>query len=150
MPWGGALDDVGALTPEQLTRWIRDAPGEPGLPVEIQRWMPVVFGIGLAERFRDGNAFLIGDAAHRVTPRGGTGLNTAIRDGFDIGWKLAWALRGWSGEQLLDTYARERRPVAEVNTERSIRPERIDPRQQLRAERRPRRAHHARLGAARQ
>ena len=59
--------------------------------------MPVTFGVGLAERFSEGDAFLIGDAAHRVTPRGGTGLNTAIRDGFDIGWKLAWVLRGWAG-----------------------------------------------------
>ena len=83
--------------------------------------MPVAFGIGLAERFREGDVFLIGDAAHRVTPRGGTGLNTAIRDGFDIGWKLAWVLRGWAGERLLESYERERRPVAEFNTERSSR-----------------------------
>jgi hypothetical protein len=79
------------------------------------------YGIGLAERFRKGDAFLIGDAAHRVTPRGATGLNTAIRDGFDIGWKLGWVLRGWAGDRLLDTYERERRPVAEFNTARSTR-----------------------------
>ena len=66
--------------------------------------------------------FLIGDAAHRVTPRGGTGLNTAIRDGFDLGWKLAWVLRGWAHERLLDTYERERRPVAEFNAARSADP----------------------------
>jgi putative polyketide hydroxylase len=83
--------------------------------------MPVGFGVGLAERFRAGDSFLIGDAAHRVTPRGGTGLNTAIRDGFDIGWKLAWVLRGFGGERLLDSYERERRPVAEFNTQRSTR-----------------------------
>jgi putative polyketide hydroxylase len=56
-----------------------------------------------------------------VTPRGGTGLNTAIRDGFDIGWKLAWVLRGWARERLLESYERERRPVAKFNTERSSR-----------------------------
>ena len=83
--------------------------------------MPVAFGVGLAERFREGDVFLVGDAAHRVTPRGGTGLNTAIRDGFDIGWKLAWVLRGWAGERLLESYERERRPVAEFNTQRSAR-----------------------------
>ena len=77
------------------------------------------FGIDLAERFRDGRVFLIGDAAHRVTPRGATGLNTAIRDGFDIGWKLAWVLRGWADEALLDSYEAERRPVAEHNATRS-------------------------------
>ena len=83
--------------------------------------MPVAFGLGLAARFREGDVFLVGDAAHRVTPRGGTGLNTAIRDGFDIGWKLAWVLRGWAHERLLESYERERRPVAEFNTERSSR-----------------------------
>ena len=56
-----------------------------------------------------------------MTPRGATGLNTAIRDGFDLGWKLAWVLHGWSDRSLLDTYERERRPVAEFNTGRSAR-----------------------------
>jgi hypothetical protein len=56
-----------------------------------------------------------------VTPRGATGLNTAIRDGFDLGWKLAWALRGWADPALLDSYERERRPIAEFNTGRSVR-----------------------------
>ncbi len=110
-----------ALTTEQITHWIRCASGEPDLQIAIERAMPVAFGIGLAERFRAGDVFLIGDAAHRVTPRGGTGLNTAIRDGFDIGWKLAWVLRGWAHERLLESYERERRPVAEFNTERSAR-----------------------------
>jgi putative polyketide hydroxylase len=117
MPWD--LDDIEGLTRAQVRDWIREAAGDPGLRIEIERSMPVVFGIGLAERFREGNAFLIGDAAHRVTPRGGTGLNTAIRDGFDIGWKLAWVVRGWADDRLLDSYEAERRPVAEFNAERS-------------------------------
>ncbi len=117
----GAAHDIEALTAERAKRWIRDAAGDPGLAIEIERSMPVAFGTGLAGRFRAGDAFLIGDAAHRVTPRGGTGLNTAIRDGFDIGWKLAWVLRGWAGARLLESYELERRPVAEFNTERSTR-----------------------------
>ena len=66
--------------------------------------------------------FLIGDAAHRATPRGGTGMNTAIRDGYDLGWKLAWVLRGWAEPDLLDSYEAERRPVAEHNVLRSAQP----------------------------
>jgi putative polyketide hydroxylase len=119
MPWDTATDDARALTGEQVMRWIREAAGVPRLPIEIERWLPVVFGTALAERFRADDAFLIGDAAHRVTPRGGTGLNTAIRDGFDLGWKVAWVLRGWGGDDLLDSYESERRPVAEFNTGRS-------------------------------
>jgi hypothetical protein len=76
----------------------------------------------MAERFRDKSAFLVGDAAHRITPRGGTGMNLAIADGHDLGWKLAWVLRGWAQDDLLDTYEAERRPAAEHNLERSIDP----------------------------
>jgi putative polyketide hydroxylase len=119
--WDSSIDDINALTPDQLNGWILDAAGVRHLPIEIVGTSVVSYGIGLAERFREGNAFLIGDAAHRVTPRGATGLNTAIRDGFDLGWKLAWVLRGWGGEDLLDSYEDERRPVAEFNTGRSVR-----------------------------
>jgi 2-polyprenyl-6-methoxyphenol hydroxylase-like FAD-dependent oxidoreductase len=119
--WDSSSDDLDLLTPDQLKGWILDAAGVEHLPIEIVGTSVVGFGIGLAERFRHGNAFLIGDAAHRVTPRGATGLNTAIRDGFDLGWKLAWALRGWAGDRLLDSYEDERRPVAEFNTGRSVR-----------------------------
>ena len=55
-----------------------------------------------------------------VTPRGGTGMNSAIADGFNLGWKLAWVLDGWAPEELLDTYETERRPVAEHNLIRSL------------------------------
>jgi putative polyketide hydroxylase len=120
--WDSSTDDVNALTPDQLNGWILDAAGVEHLPIEIVRTSVVDYGIGLADRFREGDAFLIGDAAHRVTPRGATGLNTAIRDGFDLGWKLAWVLRGWADDRLLDSFEDERRPVAEFNTGRSVRP----------------------------
>jgi putative polyketide hydroxylase len=57
-----------------------------------------------------------------MTPRGATGLNTALLSGHDLGWKLAWVHRGWAGEELLDTYEAERRPVAEHNVARSVDP----------------------------
>ncbi len=123
MPWDDGPEAVEALTTKQLTDLVIDASGDSELPIEIERAMHVTYGVGLAERFRDRDAFLIGDAAHRVTPRGATGLNTAIRDGFDIGWKLAWVLRGWAGAGLLESYERERRPVAEFNVQRSSRPD---------------------------
>jgi putative polyketide hydroxylase len=114
--------DAAALTAEGMTDAIRRAAGDPGLEPQFERIETVTYGVALADRFRDGNAFLIGDAAHRVTPRGATGLNTAIRDGHDLGWKLSWVLQGWAGGQLLDSYEDERRPVAEHNAARSADP----------------------------
>ena len=52
-------------------------------------------------------------------PRGGTGMNTAIRGGHDLGWRLAWVARGWADAELLDSYEAEHRPVAEHNVARS-------------------------------
>jgi len=104
----------------EMTRLIRIAAGVPDLEPRIHRITAFRFAGEIADRFAARSAFLIGDAAHRVTPRGGTGMNTAIADGHDLGWKLGWALNGWAGEDLLDTYDAERRPVAAHNLERSV------------------------------
>jgi 2-polyprenyl-6-methoxyphenol hydroxylase-like FAD-dependent oxidoreductase len=69
----------------------------------------------VADRYRVGRAFLAGDAAHLMSPTGGLGMNTGIGDAVDLSWKLAAALQGWGGPALLDSYDRERRPVAAHN-----------------------------------
>ena len=56
-----------------------------------------------------------------MTPIGGVGMNTALHDGHNLGWKLAWVARGWADPALLDSYEAERRPVAERNTRSSLR-----------------------------
>jgi putative polyketide hydroxylase len=111
-----------ALDHDQLVDRIRRAAGVPRLPVRLGRLSNFTFTAALADRFRVGGVFLAGDAAHRATPRGGTGLNTAFADGFDLGWKLSWVYRGWADDKLLDTYEDERRPVAEHNVARSLDP----------------------------
>ncbi len=75
----------------------------------------------LAERYREGRVFLAGDSVHQNIPTGGYGMNTGVGDAIDIGWKLAAVLNGWGGPALLDSYERERRPVAERNVARSER-----------------------------
>ena len=104
----------------EVTRLIRIAAGVPDLEPRIHSITTFNFAAEIADRFAERSAFLIGDAAHRVTPRGGTGMNTAIADGHDLGWKLGWVLSGWAGEDLLDTYEAERRPVASHNLQRSV------------------------------
>jgi len=62
-------------------------------------------------RYRVGRVFLAGDAAHCHSPAGGQGMNTGIQDAANLGWKLAAAVHGWGGEELLDSYQAERHPV---------------------------------------
>jgi putative polyketide hydroxylase len=113
---------LAGLGPGRLTDLIQRAAGTSALRPQIERLSTWTFAAQLAERYAQGRCFLAGDAAHRATPRGGTGMNTAIQDAFDLGWKLAWVLRGWAGPELLASYEPERRPVAAHNVQRSSEP----------------------------
>ncbi|AHK32074.1 hypothetical protein OPAG_05373 [Rhodococcus opacus PD630] len=117
-----AQEPAPRLTKEQSARLIRLGSGLTDLEPRVDRIGTFTFAAQLADRWREGAAFLVGDAAHQITPRGGTGMNTAIQSAYDLGWKLAWVLRGWAGPQLLDTYEAERRPVAAHNVARSADP----------------------------
>jgi 3-(3-hydroxy-phenyl)propionate hydroxylase len=66
----------------------------------------------VATQWRDQRVFLMGDAAHLITPMWALGLNTGILDAISLPWRLAWVARGWASDALLDGYAREQRPVA--------------------------------------
>ncbi|WP_294047673.1 FAD-dependent monooxygenase [Sphingomonas sp.] len=67
----------------------------------------------LATHYRRGRVLLAGDAAHIHSPLGGQGLNLGLGDAMNLGWKLARTVRGDAVPDLLDSYERERRPVAE-------------------------------------
>ena len=120
--WEPERERAEEYSAERMTRMIRFDAGDPSLTPRIERISAVSYGAQLAETFTAGSVFLVGDAAHRVTPRGATGMNTAIHDAYDLGWKLAWVLRGWADRDLLDTFEAERRPVAEHNVARSADP----------------------------
>ena len=62
----------------------------------------------VADRFRQGRAFLLGDAAHIHSPAGGQGMNTGIGDAINLAWKLAQVLAGRAPDSLLDSYEAER------------------------------------------
>jgi 2-polyprenyl-6-methoxyphenol hydroxylase-like FAD-dependent oxidoreductase len=66
----------------------------------------------IAAHFREGGVFLSGDAAHVHSPAGGQGMNTGIQDAANLAWKLALVVSGRAPGSLLDSYERERRPVA--------------------------------------
>jgi 2-polyprenyl-6-methoxyphenol hydroxylase-like FAD-dependent oxidoreductase len=69
--------------------------------------------VRLADTFREGNVFLAGDSAHVHSTTGGQGMNCCMQDAFNLGWKLALVVSGHASPALLDSYERERRPVAE-------------------------------------
>ncbi|SHG69353.1 FAD-dependent monooxygenase [Streptoalloteichus hindustanus] len=66
-----------------------------------------------ADRYRRGRVLLAGDAAHTHKPSGGQGLQLGIQDAVNLGWKLAAEVAGWAPAGLLDSYERERWPIAE-------------------------------------
>lgn len=66
----------------------------------------------IATQWRRDRVFLMGDAAHLITPMWALGLNTGILDAISLPWRLAWVTRGWAGDALLDGYAREQQPLA--------------------------------------
>ena len=66
----------------------------------------------VADRFRRGRLFLAGDAAHAYSPATGQGMNAALQDAANLGWKLAFASARPGHGPLLDSYDLERRPVA--------------------------------------
>ena len=121
LPPGMDAATVAAMfPPERCVALIREAAGRPDLDVELLATSAFAFSAQVAERWHDGRVFLVGDAAHRMTPRGGRGMNTAIADAFDLSWKLADVVRGIAGPGLLETYEAERRPVGARNVAMSM------------------------------
>lgn len=108
------------FTPARWTALLRVATGIPGLRPELLASGAFTMAADVATAVRSGPAFVIGDAAHRMTPMGGIGMNTAIHDGHELGWRLAWAVRGLAGDALLDSYVAERGPLGRALAARSL------------------------------
>ena len=75
----------------------------------IVRTVVYTFHARLAERWSEGRVFLAGDAAHLTPPFAGQGMNSGVRDAFNIAWKLAAIVDGRLGPGLLKSYEPERR-----------------------------------------
>ncbi len=113
-------EDVESYTPERCERMVRAALADPDVPLEVVTVATWTMTAQVAPRFRDGRVFLVGDAAHRFPPTGGLGLNTGVADAHNLAWKLAAVDRDEAGPDLLDSYERERRPVAQRNAAVSL------------------------------
>ncbi|WP_369045434.1 FAD-binding monooxygenase [Sinomonas sp. P10A9] len=90
---------------------------------ETAWWSVYEVGQRIADRFDDvldaergtrtPRVFIAGDACHTHSAKAGQGMNVSMQDGFNLGWKLAAVLEGRSPESLLDTYAGERKAIAQ-------------------------------------
>jgi len=108
VPLEGEVD----LSAEGLSAMVAERTGRDDIRIHAVHWASAYqMNARLADRYRDGRAFLIGDAAHIHPPTGGQGLNTSVQDAYNLGWKLA-AVIGGASASLLDSYEQERRPVA--------------------------------------
>jgi len=86
-------------------------------PYEVM-WSSVYrFSSRMTDRMRVGRVLLAGDLAHQLSPFGARGLNSGVQDAENAAWKIAFVLRGWAPEALLDSYHAERHAAACENLE---------------------------------
>jgi 3-(3-hydroxy-phenyl)propionate hydroxylase len=76
---------------------------------------PYAYRSECLQRFRHGRVFMVGDAAHVVSPFGARGGNSGLQDADNLAWKLAAVLQGRAAPALLDSYDAERRAAAQDN-----------------------------------
>jgi 2-polyprenyl-6-methoxyphenol hydroxylase-like FAD-dependent oxidoreductase len=108
IPLEGDID----LSAQGLAAMVAKRTGRDDIHIQSVLWSSAYsMNARLADRYRVGRVFLVGDAAHIHPPTGGQGLNTSVQDAYNLGWKLAAVATGAPGT-LLDSYEEERRPVA--------------------------------------
>jgi phenol 2-monooxygenase len=112
------LDDPADVDPHKLAALANRILHPYTLDVKDVAWWSVYeVGQRLCERFDDGGrsprVFIAGDACHTHSAKAGQGMNVAMADAFNLGWKLGAVLRGTARPELLHTYSAERRAVAQ-------------------------------------
>lgn len=108
---GETADDfrsLAALRP-LIAPWIGEVADD---ELELIRVAEYTFRAKIADHWRSGNVFLLGDAAHLTPPFVGQGMGAGLRDAMNLAWKLAGVLDGSLRPDILDTYEQERKPHA--------------------------------------
>jgi len=119
--WDPDRESAEDYTEERCAAIVRRAMGTSTVDFAIRTLSTWHMSVQVAERYREGRTFLVGDAAHRFPPTGGLGLNTGVQDAHNLAWKLAAVEAGWAPGSLLDSYEIERRPIARENADVSAR-----------------------------
>jgi len=119
-PWKPKSETLEDYDEARCLALIAKAVGQPLPETSVENISPWTMTAQVAAEYRRGRVFLAGDAAHRIPPAGGLGINSGAGDVQNLAWKMAAVLRGQAGERLLDTYQVERQPVARNNNEQSL------------------------------
>jgi len=112
---GESADEFGTVSALRplITPWIADIPDS---ELTVLRVTEYTFRAQIADRWRRGNIFILGDAAHLTPPFIGQGMGAGLRDAMNLSWKIAGVLNGtFSGTlvtDVLDSYEQERKPHA--------------------------------------
>ena len=110
--WGFDMDKGEPdFSPAEVLKKIRFLVGDPNLEAEIETTSVWHVNQACAPIYSKGRVFCGGDAVHRHPPSSGLGSNTCMQDAFNLAWKLAYVVKGYAGEKLLDSYTLERAPV---------------------------------------
>jgi len=109
----GGLDPATEYDDNFYKDWIRASVGaDEDFPIDIFSKLVWRVSARIADHFHDGRVFLAGDAAHVFTPTGGMGMNTAFAGVRNLAWKLAYVVKGYLSESVLETYESEWKPQA--------------------------------------
>lgn len=99
------------LSDATVLQRVRTLVGDPNLEVDLKRSSIWYVNQAYATHYSKGRVFCGGDATHRHPPSSGLGSNTCMQDGYNLGWKLAYVVKGYAGQELLESYSQERAPV---------------------------------------
>jgi 2,4-dichlorophenol 6-monooxygenase len=94
------------------TQVARQLVGDPKLEIDLISANTWTVNNMYATHMQKDRVFIMGDAAHRHPPSNGLGSNTSIQDGFNLAWKLAAVVKGQATPALLESYSKERAPIA--------------------------------------
>ncbi len=119
-PFDSDVEPIETFTTTHCEALVRAAMVPNDVPMAVKTVSAWTMTSQVVDRYQAGRIFLVGDSAHRFPPTGGLGLNTGVQDAHNLAWKIAAVLHGTAGEELLDSYEAERRPVAINNGEQSL------------------------------
>ena len=99
---GESADDFGTLAALRplIAPWTADVADS---ELTLLRVTEYTFRAQIADRWRRGNIFLLGDAAHLTPPFIGQGMGAGVRDAMNLAWKIAggprrrrWRRTSWT------------------------------------------------------